>query len=294
MAYGPILQRYIEPARATPQLWRLLVGIIVMGVVYFLVVVAIMFGVMFGLGINEMDWLVSSDALQRPWTVLWLLSTFLGMALAPVAAAALLHRRGPGTLFGRAPRVVRELALTFGVFLILGGAPVVIWILISDMRSGLALGVWLSFLPLALTGIALQTLAEELVFRGYLLQQLAARFASPFIWMGLPSLAFGLLHFDPSLGAIAAVGVIFVTTCFGLVAADLTARTGSLGAAWGFHFANNLLAMLILSVDGRLSGLALFRADVDLSAEGFPVWLFAADAVLIVLGWIVVRRLLAR
>ncbi len=44
----------------------------------------------------------------------------------------------------------------------------------------------------------IQTGAEELVFRGYLQQQLAARFASPLIWMVLPALIFGAVHYDPA------------------------------------------------------------------------------------------------
>jgi uncharacterized protein len=43
---------------------------------------------------------------------------------------------------------------------------------------------------------------------------------------------------------------------FGLIAADLTARTGSIGAAWGFHFANNTMAITILATDGTITGLS--------------------------------------
>ena len=59
-------------------------------------------------------------------------------------------------------------------------------------------GLWLSFLPLAMAGILLQTGAEELLFRGYLQQQFAARFKSAGPWLILPSVLFGLAHYDPS------------------------------------------------------------------------------------------------
>jgi DNA-directed RNA polymerase subunit RPC12/RpoP len=41
-------------------------------------------------------------------------------------------------------------------------------------------------------GVLIQTGAEEVLFRGYLQQQLAARFASPIAWMVLPSAIFAL------------------------------------------------------------------------------------------------------
>jgi uncharacterized membrane protein len=50
---------------------------------------------------------------------------------------------------------------------------------------------------------------------------------------------------------------------FALCAADLTARTGTIGAAWGFHFANNAVAILFLALEGPLSGLALYTLPMD-------------------------------
>ena len=48
-------------------------------------------------------------------------------------------------------------------------------------------------------------------------------------------------------------------TCLGIACADLTARTGNLGAAMGLHIANNAFALLIVAVEGwPASGLALF------------------------------------
>ena len=44
-------------------------------------------------------------------------------------------------------------------------------------------------------------IAEEALFRGYLLQQLAVRNPSPLIWMVLPALVFAALHIDPGAGA---------------------------------------------------------------------------------------------
>jgi len=199
-----------------------------------------------------------------------------------------------GTLFGRSARVVRDFVVTAGVYLGLGLPIALLWILFGNPIPNLSLATWLTLLPLALAGLLVQTLAEELVFRGYFLQQLAARLRSPFWWMVVPSLLFGSLHYDPSAGVMNAGLIVGVTSVFGLIAADLTARTGSLGAAWGFHFANNFTALCILSMDGALTGLSLFRTDVVLRGDGFPALVFLADTIVILAGWRLARRILTR
>ena len=45
---------------------------------------------------------------------------------------------------------------------------------------------------------------------------------------------------------------------FGLIAGDVTARSGGIGIAVGLHFANNAFALCLFGVDGYLSGLSLF------------------------------------
>ena len=104
----------------------------------------------------------------------------------------------------------------------------------------------------------MQVTAEELLFRGYLQQQLAARFRSPVIWLVLPSAAFGILHFDHGTFGNNAWLVVAATAVFGLIAGDVTARTGNIGAATGLHAANNFLALFLVAPDGYLTGTNLF------------------------------------
>ena len=104
----------------------------------------------------------------------------------------------------------------------------------------------------------MQSAAEELAFRGFLMQSLAARFRSPVVWWLLPALLFGALHWNPAeLGANAGLGVL-ASTVVGLALADVTARTGNLSAAIGLHFANNVMAMLVVALPSPVSGLALY------------------------------------
>jgi len=118
--------------------------------------------------------------------------------------------------------------------------------------------LWVAMLPVAAAAILVQTAAEEIYFRGYIQSTLAARFANPLIWMGLPSVFFGLLHWQSGLGTTELAQTIIVTSLFGLAAADLTARSGTLGAAIALHFVYNAMILLVSRAEGEpIAGLAL-------------------------------------
>ena len=138
----------------------------------------------------------------------------------------------------------------------------------------------------------IQTGTEELLFRGYLQQQLAARFPAAWVWMGVPSLAFGMLHFSTEQYGASAWFVVIWAVCFGLAAADLTARTGNLGAAIGMHFANNAATLLLVGLYGRMDGLALYNAVVDLSQPFAQLPYLAIDSVTLLVSWLAARLIL--
>lgn len=282
--------RFVAPARRRPQIWRLLLGALLALAVY-LGWVVLLFGAI---------WLLGGAEAARHWTlavtepdtapgVLLLLATFAGMAAGPIVAARLLHGRGPGSLFGPARRVARDFLTAAGVVVGLGLLSLAAWTLLYDARPNLELRTWLLLLPLAIPGILLQTLAEELVFRGYLLQQLAARFRARALWMGLPAAIFGLAHYDPQSGPLLAWLIVGSAFLFGLAGADLTARTGALGAAWGFHFANNALAILLLATEGTITGLALDTTPYAVAEAGTLGRLVIVDAGVMVLAWGLLR-----
>ena len=134
------------------------------------------------------------------------------------------------------------------------------------------IATWLLYLPLAIPAVVIQVTAEEAFFRGYIQQQLAARWASPQVWMIAPAVAFGSIHFLNAETLIEGIVWSLWATLFALSAADLTARHGSLGPAIGLHLANNLFAILLFGIDGRASnGLALILVappEIDLSTLG--------------------------
>jgi membrane protease YdiL (CAAX protease family) len=150
----------------------------------------------------------------------------------------------------------------------------------------------LPWLPFALLGLLIQTGTEELIFRGYLQQQLAARFRQRWVWMLVPSLLFGLIHYSPAqYGALSWVVVIW-SLLFGLAAADLTARTGNLGAAIGLHFANNFAAVLLIGISGNIGELALYNVDLDTSGLSLNILYVAVDGLTLLIGWLAARLIL--
>lgn len=284
---------FIAPARARAQLWRTLVGLVLAMVVYGIGIAGVFLAIYLLSGPEGFDaWGAEMANATGPTGTLLILATFIGMALGPMVAVLLLHRRSIGSLFGPLPRTLRHFLVAMGVCALAYAAS---FLLPSDIQIEPAMerALWLSFLPMALAGILLQTGAEEILFRGYLQQQLAARFASPLIWMVLPSLLFASLHYQPDVMGDNALYVVAATGLFGLLAADLTAKTGSIGAAWGFHFANNVVAILIVALDGPLSGLALYTAPISAASEEIRPLLFL-DMGTTVVTWLIIRFAVSR
>lgn len=288
--------RFIAPATAYPQLWRLLAGVLLIVVVFIPSVTALMAAAWWVMARDQdgILWMEGMISAETPTGTLLLLATFLPMALATFLAARALHKRGAGTLFGPRVRVLRDFAIAAGIVGAMLALSLLLWGLSYDAMPNLPLGTWALLLPLSLLGVLIQTGAEEVLFRGYLQQQLGARFRSPLVWMVVPSLLFGIVHFDAITMGENVWLVVGYAAIFGLFAADLTARTGSIGAAWGFHFANNVLAILILATDGTITGLSLFLTPYRVDEVDQLNALILLDLGFMVLVWFLVRRAVAR
>jgi membrane protease YdiL (CAAX protease family) len=168
------------------------------------------------------------------------------------------------------------------------------WDMGGSYVANLSFGRWMVLLPLSLAGVLVQVGAEELVFRGYVQQQLAARFRSPLIWMLLPSALFAAGHYLPASAGDNALMIALWAGVFGLLMADLTARSGSLGPAIAVHFWNNVTAILIVSLPDEMSGLSLYLAPFGMSdTEAVRAWL-PVDFALMFVSWLAARVAIRR
>jgi hypothetical protein len=164
----------------------------------------------------------------------------------------------------------------------------------EDLQSNLSFSLWLSLLPLTLFFLLIQVSAEELLFRGYLQSQLAARGLHKSIWILLPSVLFGLLHYDPTVMGEAAPWIVIWTTGFGILAADLTARSGTLGPAIAFHFAVNFMTIALIGFGDYLGGLTLYIYPFSVTETERLMSYLPVDAIGMLLAYLSVRLALRR
>lgn len=290
----PQFEEFIAPARHYPEFWRIVVGLLAALAVYMLPVMAIFAAATAMFPQQVGAFIENPDSIDTPEQMLFLLATFLFMALGAVAAAGV-HRRGLASLIGPFRPACSSFSRAFiGVVLIYGVSGVLVSLVFLDNPTpNLDLQTWLGYLPLALPLLFIQIFAEELLFRGYLMQALAARFKSALIWMLLPSLLFAIGHYDGSIDPLLTWLIIAATFVFGLVAADLTRITGNLGAATGFHLANNFFALFLVSVAGNMSGLSLYHAPFTMDDVEILAPLLVVDIVTVLVTWQMLRRWLA-
>lgn len=109
------------------------------------------------------------------------------------------------------------------------------------------------FAALVLVLTPVQTTAEELLFRGYLMQALGLLARHPAVIAVLSAAIFMLPHLmNPEVqqyGAAVLAGTYFV---IGLLLAAITLRDGRLELAIGLHAANNLVLALFANYEGSV------------------------------------------
>lgn len=264
-----IFQTWVDAARPRAQIWRTIVGLILIGVIWMAWTMVLMFGAI-GLG------LVKPEAFQAMFgmadvpltyadTIVMLLialGTIWGFSFGVWLTAKLLHKRP----FMSVVASDRRLSLSqFGAGCLIAAGYLVVnmgWSFVSGnapRRSELALETWLLALAPIAAVVFVQAASEEMVFRGYLPQQLAARFGTPIVWGFIPSVLFGLMHAANSPGdPTYALFYVAIATIMGMVMMVMVWRTGSLAAAMGFHFINNIGALTVGGADQGPSSIALF------------------------------------
>ena len=288
--------RFVAPARASAAPWRLLLGLVVAAVAYF-VLGTLYIDTIWQLTFHDAPGFAEGIIAGRtPGTMLALLASFGLMIVAVIVPLRFLHRRGPLSLIGPLPLALRQFRQVMVALVLLNLVILVLppWGMGAPLRPNLSPGLWIALLPLSLIGVLVETGAEEVVFRGYVQQQLAARFASPWVWMVLPAALFAWGHYLPAEAGGNALAVALCAGVFGLLMADITARAGTLGPAIALHFVNNVSAMLLVSLEGDLSGLALFLAPFGMADEAaLRAWL-PVDLAWMGVSWLAARLALRR
>lgn len=192
------------------------------------------------------------------------------------------HKRKLSGVMGAAARLSwRDFASSFAIWFVVGAISSAVFFAMDATagRSETALLDWgLALLPLSLF-ILFQSSAEELVLRGYFQQSLAHRFPHWCVWAALPAVAFTLLHWDSDALPWMNAAYLSSTAVFSVAMTILVYATGNLGAAFGAHFANNIVALLLFGADSDYRSAALF---VGLPMQD-PSWTPIEAALLVIL-----------
>ncbi|MGO3237551.1 MAG: lysostaphin resistance A-like protein [Psychroflexus halocasei] len=119
----------------------------------------------------------------------------------------------------------------------------------ADYKLNFELIPFLGLLGLAVVLIPLQTSFEEYFFRAYLMQGIGGFFKSRLIALIFTSVIFGLMHIaNPEIGKI---GYVLLVTYIGtgFLLGIMTLMDEGIELALGFHAANNLITVLLVTTD---------------------------------------------
>jgi membrane protease YdiL (CAAX protease family) len=220
------------------------------------------------------SYFTSAFAFERPSGML---GANLGIAtLIPIAwgLMAVIHRVRPRWLSSVQPRIRwKYLLICLGVAAVALNGVLLLSILYSPMPAvGAQRGFW-GFLVVILLTSPLQAAAEEIFFRGYLMQALGSLWSQPWFGVVVSSVVFALFHGTQNLP------LFLDRLVFGLLAALLVWRTGGLEAGIAAHVINNICAYLFA---GLTTSIATIRAvrEIGWADAAFDVGGFALFALL--------------
>ncbi|EIJ36399.1 CPBP family intramembrane glutamic endopeptidase [Thiothrix nivea] len=251
--------------------WRYLVSIILI-VFFWQVIGALPLGalVIVLMGDNDPTTNVELDPLKFEgvdsiWPYLAINFTILGMLLGLFLAVRFIHKRYLRTVVTPLEQVDwRRLLLGFGVFLLLIASATLIEALFKPGEYAVSFDArqFLLFLPVALVVTPLQAAAEELLFRGYLMQGMGLLTRSKAVPVLGSSLLFMAAHLtNPEM----VEDVYLVPVLYFLLAlflAVITIKSNSLELAIGVHAANNLFAVLVMNYENSaLPAPSIFTAN---------------------------------
>lgn len=188
------------------------------------------------------DWSVVNDSVFLAAFVVLFLYAALGVPSVALAVSAL-HERGFRTLLtAKAQWDWRGASTSTGLIIAIFMVLTLIELAFFPDRYEVVFnpGLFLKILPLVLLLLPLQVLAEEVFFRGYILQATARFTRNKVVIVTIPALLFAGAHaWNPEV-IEGGVWAMLDHIVFSLYATWITVRTNGLEHAFGLHLGNNL------------------------------------------------------
>ncbi len=204
----------------------------------------------------------------------------IGAAILVVAGLLrLLHRRRATWMWSVSPGVRWRFLLAcflVGVVVLVGLQFIISGVPVLTPQNDIA-----AFVVAILVTSPIQAAAEEVFFRGYVMQALGLVWRREWFAVVGSALLFALFHGTQNLP------LFFHRFCFGLIMGALVWRTGGLEASIGAHIANNLGAFLWAALT---SSVARARAVQELTWVGAAQEI-AAFAVFALIAWWIAGRM---
>ncbi len=143
-------------------------------------------------------------------------------------------------------------------------------------------------LLIAVLMIPLQTTAEELFFRGYLMQGIGLWARKRWVPLVLTSLLFGVLHgSNPEVAKMGSI-LVLVYILTGFFLAVMTLMDDGLELAIGFHAANNLVVALLVTADWTaFQTHSLFK---DVAEPQLSFYLIAPLIIYAIIGFVFAKK----
>jgi membrane protease YdiL (CAAX protease family) len=223
------------------------------------------------------DYFTNAFAFELPTGML---AVNLGLAaLIPIAWAlmAMIHQMRPRWLSSVQPRI--RWRYLFGCLAIAAVALNGVMLLSTTVGKPLSVQTqqdfW-AFLAVIVLTSPIQAAAEEIFFRGYLLQALGSLVAKPWFGVIASAVVFALLHGTQN------VPLFVDRLAFGLLAGILVWRTGGLEAGIAAHVINNVFAYLIAGLTTSVAALKAIKGigwvDTAFDVGGFALFAVLAYA----------------
>jgi len=143
----------------------------------------------------------------------------------------------------------------------------------EDYEINFKLKEFLILAVIAILFIPIQTSVEEVVFRGYLMQGFGHWLNSRFMALFLTSIVFGSLHLaNPEITALG-YEFIFLYISVGFLLGIMTLMDDGLELAIGFHAANNLIAVLLVTADWTVFQTESILINIAEPSLGITDWI---------------------
>ena len=275
---------FIQQAyRGKYEWWRYIVGVctVIIGVMVFSMphVVAILMKKMSGnevdlnkLENNDMEYILS--LFDSNVNLFFMMLPFVGGLLFLIIVIRFLHKQSFVSLTTSRKKIDwKRVSFSFFFWGILSSGLILLDYYLSpnDYLINFNLKPFLILSALAIILVPIQTSCEEYLFRGYLMQGLGIISKNRLFPLIMTSVVFGLMHYaNPEVDKLGSIMMVYYIGT-GLFLGIITLMDEGLELALGFHAANNLFTVLLVTADWTAFQTHSILKDVSEPSAGVDI-----------------------